>query len=514
MRKLILKLSLRGAKRRSNLYLYSGNMASLGLIILICLSPLLALGKDISDKMKDSIVHLQISYYGYEQYQPWKNRDLSEGFAVGCAVTGNMVITTAQNVANAAFVQAKKSDRNEYIPAKIKLVDYENNLALIELDVNSLGKPLVPLVFSENYKKGNSVDFFWLSTTGQIYNGRGFLDRVTVGTSPFSFVPMLTFIAAGISDSTGSGHLYCLNNKPLGIACWSNNNKEAGIIPAKVINRFLADAENEKYNGTGMIGFDAAKLLDPAMRKYLKMPDNLQNGIYLSSIYNIGTGSDVLKKGDVLLDIDGFALNPYGKFKHPQFDLLPFDCLITGKTAGEKITFGIWRDAQKQTIETTVKNFDVAQMLVPWYELDCQPQYIIIGGCIFQKLTKTYLSARGSDWQGKVEPLIYDYLLNQAFNPTDQRKELVVLSYVLPAAINLGYHHLSQCVVDSINGMKISSMKDIPHALALNPQQGYNVIKFEMNQPDIVLDRSQLESADMTIAKNYGINKLSNINPD
>jgi hypothetical protein len=482
--------------------------------ILICLSPFSAFGKNISDKLKDSIVYLQISHYGYEQYQPWKNKDLSEGYAVGCAVADNIVITTAQNIADVAFIQARKTDRNEYIPAKIKIVDYESNLALIELDSNSLGRPLVPLVFLEEYKKGAGIDFFWLSASGQIYNGRGFLDRVTVGTSSVSFVSMLTFIAAGTSDSTASGHLYCLENKPIGIACWSNTNKEAGIIPAKVINRFLTDAENGKYNGIGMIGFEASALIEPAMRKYLKMPDNLQNGIYISSVYKIGTGSDILRQGDVLLSIDGFALNPYGKFIHPQFDILPFDYLITDKTAGEKITFDIWRGGKTQTIETTVKNFDVSKMLVPWYELDCQPQYVIVGGCIFQKLTRTYLAARGEDWQGKVEPHIYDYMLNQAFNPTDQRKEIVVLSYVLPANINLGYHSLSQCVVESINGMKISSMKDIPQALALNPQQGYDVIKFEMDQPDIVLDRSQLQSADLAIAQNYGINKLFNINPD
>ncbi|MDD5010703.1 MAG: hypothetical protein PHQ00_01100 [Phycisphaerae bacterium] len=482
--------------------------------VLICLSSFSAFGKDISDKLKDSIVYLQISYHGYEQYQPWRNKDLSESSSVGCAVSANTVITTADSIADAVFIRAKKAEGSEYIPAKIKIVDYESNLAMLELDANSLGRPLKPLVFAEKYRKGAAVDFYWLSATEQIYNGRAFLDRVAVGTSAVSFVSMLTFVAAGTSDSTASGHLYCLDDKPLGIACWSNTNKEAGIIPAKVINRFLADAKGDKYDGIGMIGFQPSELLEPAMRKYLKMPDSLQSGVYISSVYTIGTGSDVFEQGDVLLSIDGFSLNPYGKFKHPQYDILPFDYLITGKTAGEKITFDIWRSGKKQTIETAVKNFSISDMLVPSYELDRQPEYIIIGGCIFQRLTKSYLTARGENWQGMVEPHIYDYMLNQAFKPTEQRKEIVVLSYVLPANINLGYHGLSQCVVESINGMKISSVNDIPQALALNPQEKYHIIKFEMDRPDIVLDRSQLESADAVLARNYGINKLSNINSD
>jgi len=481
--------------------------------ILLLPFPVFAGDTDISETMKNSIVYLQISYYGYEQYQPWKNRDLTEGFGVGCAVAGNQVITTAYNVANAAFIRVKKADRNDYIQAKITVIDYECNLALIELDSNSLGKPLVPLIFSEKYKKGAGVNFYWLSVGSQMYSGRGFLDRAAVDSSTISFSQILTFVAAGISDSTASGQLYCLDNKPLGIASWSNENKEAGIIPAKVINRFLADVKDGTYNGIGSVGFEVSRLLEPAMRKYLKMPDDLQNGIYISDIYTIGTGSDILKSGDVLLSIDGFELNPYGRFKHPQFDIISFDYLITNKTAGEKISFEIWRDGKKQLIETLVKNFDVSRMLVPWYELDRQPEYIIIGGCIFQKLTKSYLAGRGGDWQGKVEPHIYNYLLNEAFKPTGERKEIIVLSYCLPANINLGYHNLSQFVVDSINGMKIRSMKDIPVALALNPQAKYDVIEFEMEQPAIVLDRSQLNSAGLEIAKNYGIDKLSNINP-
>ena len=465
----------------------------------------------MTGKMKDSIVYLQISYYGYEQYQPWKNKDLTQGWGVGCAVSKNKVITAAYNVANAAVIQAKRFGQNEFISAKIEIVDYECGLALIVLDPNALKKPLTPLKFTAKYEKGAEVNFYWLSPTEQFYSGRGFLDRVSVDSYSMAFARTLNFVAANTSDRTGSGQLYSLGAEPLGIACWSNDNKEAGIIPAEAVNRFLNDENGGTYNGTGAVGFLTTKLLDPALRKYLKLPQEIQNGIYVSDVYTIGTGSDVLKKGDVLLSIDGFELNPYGRFTHPQYDTLFFDCLITGKTAGEKITLNIWRNGKNEKIETLVKNFDVAQMLVPWYDLDSQPQYFIIGGCILQKLTKTYLEARGADWAGKVEPHIYNYLLNEAFKPADERKEIIVLSFVLPGDINIGYHGLSQLVVSAINGMKIRSMKDVPQALTLNPQEKFNVIEFELDQPKIVLDRAKLQQADTLIAKTYGIDKSANI---
>ena len=92
---------------------------------------------DITEKMKDSIVYLQISYGGYEQYQPWKNKEITEGWSVGCAVAGNQVITTASNVVNAAVIKIKRFGQNEFVPAEIKIIDYESNLALIELDPNA-----------------------------------------------------------------------------------------------------------------------------------------------------------------------------------------------------------------------------------------------------------------------------------------------------------------------------------------------------------------------------------------
>jgi hypothetical protein len=88
----------------------------------------------------------------------------------------------------------------------------------------------------------------------------------------------------------------------------------------------------------------------------------------------------------------------------------------------------------------------------------------------------------------------------------------VILSYVLPAHINLGYSNLGQIVVKKYNGMTIRSLADIPAAQKLNPESKYDVIEFEMDNPAVVIPREQLPAADMFIQRNYGIQKLSNVN--
>jgi hypothetical protein len=466
---------------------------------------------DTTTAMEQSIVYLQTASYGYEQSQPWKNKNVSEGWACGTAVGKYEVLTPALSVANTTFVKARRHGQNEFINAKIKVIDYESNLCLIELDPNTAGTPLKPLVFSEEYRKGAGVDFYWLSPNGDLHSGRGYLDRAKVERSGASYQNRLDYIAANTSTPTAEGEVYCVGASPVGIACWSNDNKETGIIPAETINKFLAQAAAKTYKGFGTVGFTASELLDPAMRSFLKMPASLQNGIYVNDIYNLGSGSDVLKKADVILSIDGHLLNPYGLYKHPTYDEISYSHLITSKVAGDKVLFEVWRDGKTQKIEAEVKNFKASQMLVPYQEFDRQPEYIISGGFVFQKLTREYLAQWGENWQGKVLPHLYHYYSEHAFKPTPERSDIVLLSFVLPTQFNLGYHDLRQLVVKKFNGMTIRSIRDIPTAQKLNPDSKYDIVEFELDNPTVVISREQLPSADMLTSKVYGVPKLTNI---
>ncbi|MFB0554116.1 MAG: PDZ domain-containing protein, partial [Phycisphaerae bacterium] len=205
-------------------------------------------------------------------------------------------------------------------------------------------------------------------------------------------------------------------------------------------------------------------------------------------------------------------LNPYGRFMHPKYEWLSFEHLITSKTVGETVQFELWRDGKTIEVQADVKNFKASEMLVPYHEYDLQPEYIVTGGFILQKLTREYLMGLGEDWAGRVSPHLYHYYRDLAFKPAPERRDIVVLSYVLPANINIGYMDLGQIVVKKFNGMTIRSIADILTAQKLNPESGYDVIEFELDNPVVVVPRRQLPTADTFIHNNYGISKLSNVN--
>ncbi|MBC8378110.1 MAG: hypothetical protein H8E62_02960 [Planctomycetes bacterium] len=465
---------------------------------------------DLTEPMKQSLVYLEISNSQYEQYQPWKQSPISKDGGYGCAVGPYEVLTTAENVINATFLQARLYSQNEYIPATIKIVDYEYNLCLLTLDKTTMSAPLKPLKFKEVFQKGQRLDTYWLSAGGHLTNARSTLDRAEMFYSNVSFVKNLQYLATNTSRPFGDGEVCCSGKDVIGMACLGTES-DSWIIPSETINRFLTQSKEETYDGFGLVGFKIYDLLDPTMRKYLKVPESIDYGVYVNTVYHLGTGSKELKSGDVILSVDGHTINPYGRYLHDQYDRLSFENIILQKSDGDKIPFEIWREGKKEVIEVVARNFKSEDMLVPYYLYGKQPEYVVIGGFIFQKMTRDYLRMWGEGWQGKVPPHLYHYYGDLAFKPEDDRRDVVVLNYVLPSEINLGYQDLSRLVVSSINDKKISSIEELIDAISSDKDAEFLVIEFEMDSPKVIIPRLQLDIENMKIAQLYGIPQMSNI---
>jgi len=465
------------------------------------------------DKMTQSLVYLDISSYPFDQLRPWKFTALRRKSGVGCAVGRYDVITTARNLANAQLVKVHRFGQNEFIPADIKIIDYETNLALLHLDPNVLTKPLRPVKFVEKFRRGAKLNYYWLSKQDNLETGRGYLDRASVRRSAVSFAHLLNYIVTNTSSETGSGQLYCDGRTPVGIACFSSGTKQAALVPAVTINNFLADARDRNYQSVPLAGFNTTGLIDPAVRSFLKMPPALKTGCLVTDVYTLGTGKNSLRANDVILEIDGRTIDAYGKFLHPLYNRISFHYLLETHKTGDNIKFDIWRDGARRQVDVKAENFTARQMLIPYYEYDRRPEYIVTGGFVFQRLTRPYLASWGQDWPGKVPPHLYHYYRDLAFKPTDERRNIVILSYVLPAQINLGYKDLGRLVVKKFNGMKIRSIADILTAQKLNPGSKYDVVEFELDNPKVVIPRNQLPTADILIGRSYGIRRPVNINP-
>jgi hypothetical protein len=490
------------------------NIAIFSIIIAVCssCSPAhkRAAGSDPGESLKQSLVNLRVTVSSYEQFQPWKKSDVAQLSGYGCAVAPYMILTTAENVANAAVIQIRRYDKTDFISATIKAIDYEYNLCLLELNKDEAGQPFKPITFGDIYSKGKELSIYWLATGGSVTDARGILDRAQCESNPVSYNNNLFYILTNPSRATSRAEVVLDGGKAIGIVGFSGRT-DIGVIPAEYINRFLTEAQKDSYKGFGDVGFEAATLLDPAARKYLKLPADVQNGIYVSKVYTLGTGTAELKAGDVIMSIDGYELNPYGKYLHNDYDRISYHHLIGKRPVGEKIPFVVLRDGVQLSVDVEVRDILTNSMLVPHYDYDQQPEYYVVGGYVFQKLTRDYFKLWGENWLGKAPPHLLHYCLDEAFSPSEERKEIILLSYVLPAPINLGYQDLGRLVVSKWNGVTINSFADIETAHGLNPEQPFDVVEFEMDNPKVVIPRQYLEPMDEQIAKIYGIQKMKNI---
>ena len=95
----------------------------------------------------------------------------------------------------------------------------------------------------------------------------------------------------------------------------------------------------------------------------------------------------------------------------------------------------------------------------------------------------------------------------------------MIIHQVLAHEINLGYHLMSEMVVERVNGIEISEIRDVVRALA-SPQGKFHVIETDYHGPRseshrsdyhssygtrIVLDASKTERATAEILEQHGI---------
>lgn len=464
----------------------------------------------LSNAFDKSLIYISASISQYDGFQPWKRSSSVNALCFGTAVGPYQILTIAESIADASLIQVKVHATSEFIPAVVKVIDYDINLCLLEIAADAIENPLVPVSFTEDFRKGMELSGNWLSSDGTSKTSRGFLDRAVVLPCPTSYQRTLAFIVSNTSRHTSRGELYTQDKKAIGIA-YSATEQDVFIIPGETILRFLKQTNNTEYAGYGTAGFETFDLIDPAVRKYLKMPEDMKEGNYVSLVYSRGTGSDILESGDVILAIDEKPINAFGRYSHLLYEDISFEHLLQKHTTDEPVSFTVWRDGQKIELQTQSSRFDSSEMLVPYQEYNKQPEYMVLGGYVFQKLTRDYLRLWGDNWPGKVPPHLFHYYRNLSLMPEERRKDIVLLSFVLPSQINLGYQNIGRIVVKTFNGIEINQMSDLITAINTQSESPFHVVEFEQDYPTLVIPKENLAQTDQSIQQLYGIQKAANI---
>ena len=275
------------------------------------------------------------------------------------------------------------------------------------------------------------------------------------------------------------------------------------FIPPPVIEHFLTDIQDGKYDGFPRVGINVATLQNPAYRALLKLPDNNQ-GVRVDRILPKSEAAGVLKDDDVILRIGDFPVASDNTIVY-QGNRLSSQLAFQFAQSGGSVPLKIWRDGQEKNVSVTVTASTDDQSQGNQY--DVKPRYYVFGGLVFTPLSRDYLrdSARDAG-EGSGAELTYELFFRSREDPGHEREEPVVLSGVLADPVNANFRLRSRALVDTINGVRIDKLDDVIRAFETSTN-AYDVIDFVRSHQFESLDHAQAERDNAQILKTYGVPK-------
>jgi S1-C subfamily serine protease len=453
--------------------------------------------------IRKSLVRISTTSQDPDYKVPWNPGTMSGGVGAGFVIDGGRILTNAHVVSNARFIVVEKEDDPQRYPATVQFIGHDCDLAVLNVadkgffkDTKALGLGGIPLIESPVSVYGYPIGGERLSVT------RGIISRIDFQTYSHSAVDShLTIqLDAAINPGNSGGPVMQTGNV-VGVAFQGYSGDVAQnvgyMIPTPVIRRFLKDISSGQYEGYVDLSVTYFKLLNPAERTALGLPDN-QQGVLVSSASSEGSSTGKLFQGDVLLTIDGHSIASDG-FVDLDGDRIDMAEIVERKFKGDTVKLGIMRDKKPATVEIALKgNWPY---LIQANRYDTPPRFVLFGGLVFQPLSKNFMDA----YQVDDLRLRYYYNFFVSEEIYKEHPEVIVLSNILPDPVNAYLSDFKFQVVDKINNQKIRTLEDVAKAFAEKP--AYYVIEFVGSSRPAVLERSAVERARNSILGNYAVQK-------
>lgn len=330
-----------------------------------------------------------------------------------------------------------------------------------------------------------------------------------------------------VNPGNSGGPVLNADNLVVGIAFqsdgWDNTTRVGEFIPYLVFERVL----NHDIAWSSCIirfagpAFWWQDLESPAMRRYLgmsKLEDPNTSGIYITEVQRHGSIASVLKEGDCIVAVEDLSGNmisidnegtiPFRSFR------VQLSHLFTSRLVGETIKVGIVRAGQRVDVSWVLDPAG-SEDLVPRhdkmiYDGFRDPEYIIIGGLVFVSLNSYSLN---SEWDENcpsccVALMRYHDMYGVKRNSSH---EVVILSQVLDASVNVGYEGVRSAVLEKFNGVTVNSLA---HLAKLWSKCSSEFAEFGLNGLLVILDRQEALESEKEILATHGIPESSRIRSD
>jgi hypothetical protein len=457
--------------------------------------------------LRKGIVSLRVTGQDWNPRAPWEKLSPWTRTLTGLVVPGHHILAAASAFGNDLLVEAQKLGGESRTVARVSLVDQEGPLALVEVDDPAFWEGLEPLPLAAEAPVEGPLTIHKWERAGLLDSYPGTVRQVRAGRHRLSQTSLLTLEVATATDGLGESEVVMADGHVAGLVTGRSGDTFAAIA-APVLAQFLDGAAKGDWPGFARGGIAWQDLTNPALREYLGLAPG-ESGVRLTRVAPNGSAGGVLRPGDVLLELGGAKLDAQGRYEHPRYGKMLMALLFTdGRHPGDTLVAKVLRDGQRLELPLRLRRMDPADEKVPPYEFGRGPGYVVVGGLVFQELTRTYLSAWG-DWSRRAPPRLLVALDREGAAPDPAAPRIVLLASVLPDAANLGYEDLRDLIVAKVDGHAVGSLDDVRRAVR-QPQGAFHVVELLPGQAAarVVIAVDEARAAVARLRAAYGIERM------
>lgn len=449
--------------------------------------------EDIS--VKKALVKVYTSHQLFDYLSPWQYGQSANSTATGFIIDGERIITNAHAVLNSKFLQVRKEGDSKKYKAVVKFTSEEYDLALVEIEDKSFFKGTVPLKLGTLPEIQEKLTVYGYPLGGdKLSTTQGIVSRMEHNTYTLTNRKFLIGQTDAAINSGNSGGPVVSKGKVVGVAFAGLNSADniGYFIPVNILNNFLEDIKDGKYDGSPLLGVEWLELESPSHRRMLGIEDKT-GGILIKKVFKNSPFEGVLQKNDVLMKLDNYPVESDGTIEFRKNEKTDFSYVNQQKKYGDNLSYEIIRDKKTKTGQVKLEKKDIKYTVVTEVTIETPPSYMVYGGLLFEPLTSNYMA-------GVIEKLGSVYDREELYK---DYKELVVLVRVLPFDVNLGYTDAVNQIIVKVNGEKYKDFKDFAQKVK-NVKSGFIIFEND-NGDEIVLDVKEVEEQREELMQNYNI---------
>lgn len=440
-----------------------------------------------ADEMAQSIVKIYTTAEKNSTLAPW-NSDSESMIGTGFVIQGNRILTNAHVVESSTFIELQRDGKPDRYEAEVLAISHEADLALLKVKEPSF------------FKKGKFLEIGELPRVHQEISVYGFPtggDTLSVTKGIVSRVEYLEYAHSGLASQAiqidaainpgNSGGPALAGKKVVGVAMQVAANGEENIgymIPPSIINHFLKDLEDGRYDGFPEFAVVTQQLVNPALRSKHNLSKE-QTGVLVTKVCAGTTVEQYLKAGDIITKVDNEPIENNGTVLFQPSKYIDFNYRVDQHQLNDTLHLDIIRDGKALAVQLPL---DRAVSSV--YTHDKKPRYFIYGGYVF---TPTELSEACQKRK--------DYDKNEFKDKTEN----VSIVKVLASSSNVGYHDLAMRI-QNINGQTFNDFREF-YKLMKQVRTPFITLE-DIDGYQVVINRQAAEAEQVELLKRYNMESI------